>query len=578
MTIAIGQMRVYAGMPQKNKKTMLEMIAAAKAEHADIILFPELSIPGVLVGDLITTAAFLDECQQATEEIIQAAEGIRIVFGSYAYDPLTEDLQSSIFLAEDGKATPLSVSMGSDYIIDEYLDFSSDSGCTDAQIYPLPISGKIYRVGFILGCWQGMDFPYALDEIDLVIDLSARPVILDEGFQPAIPPCDYISVCPYGLQNLGKANYVFPGASFYQSWEGNILARADAFQSGLYFWSAEGGTIAPLPHEADWLADALVHGVRCFCEEKGIQNVVMGISGGIDSAVSACVYTEALGPEHVYLVSMPTHLNSDKTKSLAGRMATGLKVKFAEIPIEEGYLDIISRCESAVFRDEAGETAQFAFDQLGRENAMARERGRILMALSSAIHGIFTCNGNKTEMTAGYATFYGDLAGAFACLADLWKFQVYAVARAFQTRYPQAPLLEIADIRPSAELSEAQSVDLGLGDPLNYPYHDYLFRWWVEIGGDPTDALRCYLDGTLEEVIGCEKGLLSKSFASTAEFINDLEYWWKQYRGIAVAKRIQSPPLLALSALPFGEACSQAQTGVFFSSEYEKMKRDALAQ
>ena len=190
--------------------------------------------------------------------------------------------------------------------------------------------------------------------------------------------------------------------------------------------------------------------------------------------------------------------------------------------------------------------------------------------------GIFTCNGNKAELSVGYATFYGDLAGAFAAQADLWKHQVYRASSYFQTLYPDAPLDEIAAIRPSAELSENHDVTKGLGDPLIYAYHDYLLAYWVERNADIYHALFHYEQGDLESVLGCEPGLCRRNFPTAAAFIEDLERWWRLYQGTAIAKRIQAPPLLALSARPFGEEHPESQGAVYYSNAYRNLKARLL--
>ena len=207
---------------------------------------------------------------------------------------------------------------------------------------------------------------------------------------------------------------------------------------------------------------------------------------------------------------------------------------------------------------------------------MARERARILAAAAAGLGAIFTCNGNKAELSVGYATFYGDLAGAFAAQADLWKYQVYAASHHFQGLFPDAPLDQIAAIRPSAELSPNQDVTKGLGDPLIYAYHDYLLKSWVEGGQTPADTLLAYRNGRLEEEIGCAPGLVRQLFADAAALIADIEYWWRMYRVVGTAKRIQAPPLLALSVKPFGEPTPQVQGAYYFDERFMQLKKELL--
>jgi NAD+ synthase (glutamine-hydrolysing) len=200
--------------------------------------------------------------------------------------------------------------------------------------------------------------------------------------------------------------------------------------------------------------------------------------------------------------------------------------------------------------------------------------------MAAAFGGGFTCNANKAESTVGYSTLYGDQSGFLAALADLWKFQVYDLARYMNEKIFQREVVPQAtiDIVPSAELSANQNVDEGKGDPIKYPYHDYLFRAFMEHWNraTPEDILEWYEDGSLEAKLGCEKGLVQKYFASAAEFIADLERWWNLYSGMAVAKRIQAPPVLAISRRAYGFDHREAQNGPYYTARYKKMKEKLL--
>jgi NAD+ synthase (glutamine-hydrolysing) len=194
--------------------------------------------------------------------------------------------------------------------------------------------------------------------------------------------------------------------------------------------------------------------------------------------------------------------------------------------------------------------------------------------LAATIGGGFTCNANKAETTIGYATLYGDCAGVLAATADLWKFQVYELANYLNNEIYGAEVIPqgIIDIVPSAELSDAQNVDEGKGDPLHYDYHDYLFRAFVENSATPEDILNWYIEKNLEEKIGCSAGLVQKYFATPQDFVADLEKWWKQFQGIAVAKRIQAPPVIAVSSCPFGSFV-ESQNSPHFTKKYFELKK-----
>ncbi len=215
------------------------------------------------------------------------------------------------------------------------------------------------------------------------------------------------------------------------------------------------------------------------------------------------------------------------------------------------------------------------------ENVQARDRSsRILAAVAAAFGGVFTCNANKTEATVGYTTLYGDLGGFIACLADLWKGEVYALAEHLNaiSSPPVIPQGSI-DVVPSAELSPDQAVDEQKGDPLIYPYHDCLFASWVEWWNraTPEENLRWYADGVLAEKIGYE-GQVHDLFPDATSFIADLERWWNLYQGMGIAKRIQAPPILGVKRRVFGFDHRESQIGPRYTRAYEALKAELLGR
>ena len=391
------------------------------------------------------------------------------------------------------------------------------------------------------------------------------------------------------------------------------------------------------------LFKALQYGIRQFLAQTGIKNIVIGASGGIDSALNAALYSTVLPPENLYLVNMPSRYNSDMTKDLAYQLAQNIGCHYGVFPIEEGVNATIEQLENTSFtkyntpvipelhhhgnvhtttiqdikentvssEKDVSQTVLYSSDQtitnydkqcntkgesnitsflqlstLAKENIQARDRSsRILAGIASAVNGAFTCNGNKTEFTVGYATMYGDLAGFLAVTGDVWKTDVYALARYMNEHIfkreviPQGSI----DVVPSAELSDAQDVTQGLGDPLQYEYHDCLFRAFVEGTPHtllhqrltPEDILCAYEKGTLEHLLRLPHPV-SHYFTSTEQFINDLERWWKSFNGLAVAKRIQSPPLFLVSERAFGTDLSESQLKPYFSRTYHINKERVL--
>ncbi|MDD4335182.1 MAG: NAD(+) synthase, partial [Desulfotomaculaceae bacterium] len=280
------------------------------------------------------------------------------------------------------------------------------------------------------------------------------------------------------------------------------------------------------------------------------------------------------------LVNMPSIYSSQTTKDLSYRLAHNLECLYTIMPIQEVFEYTVKQIgETPIENLKDDSRFNLPVSSFVQENIQARDRSaRVLAGTAAAFGGGFTCNANKSEMTVGYGTLYGDLAGFLAALADLWKHQVYELAVFLNECIYCREVIprEIIDLVPSAELSFEQDVDQGKGDPLVYPYHDFLFRVFMEQWNrsTPEEILTWYCAGCLEEKIGCRIGLVKQLFPGPVEFIEDLERWWKLYRGMGVAKRIQAPPVLAVSRRAYGLNCREAQNLVHFTADYLKLKKE----
>jgi NAD+ synthase (glutamine-hydrolysing) len=293
------------------------------------------------------------------------------------------------------------------------------------------------------------------------------------------------------------------------------------------------------------------------------------------------MYTDILGAENVLLLNLPSHYNSATTKGLAVTMAQALSANYAVMPISESYEQTVEQLSSTSITDmRTGATFKLQLSELVKENIQARDRGaRLIAAAAAAFGGAFSCNSNKAELSVGYATFYGDIAGALALIGDLWKHQVYALGRYLNEIVFQREVIPeaIFSIRPSAELSASQTVGSG-GDPLCYEYHDYLLRAFIENWhkSTPADILRWYKEGLLAEELGCTEEALRSACPTAQALIDDLERWWKLFAGFSVAKRIQAPPILSLTKRSFGYDHREAQLSPYFSREYYQLKKELL--
>ena len=521
MKVGLAQIEIMAGHPDLNAAKILKFIEQAKTQNCDAVIFPAGAISGFY---FVESPAILREIDDYIQEIKAASSDITIIFG---------DVYNETCAVKNGNWTKIE-------------NF-------DIQI-------------------KNLDSNFELGEI-------ARR----EKFNSSIAKknnCPLIYVNSVGIQNTGKTIYTYDGNSTVYNSKGEVVKRLPAFIET--FETIETAEIDNLPALENYseksvaqIYRALSFGVDRFLKQIHMSKVVIGISGGIDSAIAAALYTKILGKENVLLVNMPSVFNSETTRNLSEQLAKNLGCKYAVVTIQNSVDSTIRQLElTPVTFLASGSTEEIKIGGLARENLQARDRSaRVLATLAATIGGGFTCNANKAETTIGYATLYGDCAGVLAATADLWKFQVYELANYLNEEIYGAEVIPqgIIDIVPSAELSDSQNVDEGKGDPLHYDYHDYLFRAFVENSATPEDILNWYIEKNLEEKIGCSAGLVQKYFTTPQDFVADLEKWWKQFQGIAVAKRIQAPPVIAVSSRPFGSFV-ESQNSPHFTKKYFELK------
>lgn len=373
-----------------------------------------------------------------------------------------------------------------------------------------------------------------------------------------------------GIQNTGKNVFVFDGDSNVYNPNGCKFENTihDMFEERIMefdlfkvnnFWIAElnrercdGFKVDNSPIAI--LHKALTYGTKKFCESIGVDKIVIGASGGIDSALNSAIYAQFIKPNNLYLVNMPSKFNSITTKSAANKLANNLGCSYIEFPIQDHVDMLVDRLEAVV-----DDVSSF-----NKENIQARFRSSsVLAAVSSIVGGVFTCNANKSETVVGYSTLYGDGSGFFANLADLWKgSEIYELASWHNENIANVIPIESIEIKPSAELSDEQNVDNGQGDPLIYNYHDKLFASWVEKWDRMSldETLERYVSGELGDIIGCHN--IYEIFDNFEDFENDARRWWKLYTGLSVAKRIQGPPVLTLSRRAIGGTDCRESQGV----------------
>ena len=632
LKIACGQLEIIAGRPDLNTKKMIQVISLARKESVDILLFPELAVPGSMIGDLWEQSAFLKDCETFGQQIIAATEGITVIFGNVATDWKRTNQDghvrkySAAFTAQGGRLVP--TEQGLDFVAKSFLPayrefddpryFSGQDRLLKAKRISLKnglgavavkIRGTEYKLGILL-CEDGWteNYPFSVPAMlkqggaELLCNLSSSPFTLHKnqkrhevfGHQAKTLQLPLIYCNHTGIQNTGKNIFTFDGQSCVYGPDGMVKAAAPMFEEKLLVFSwdkgsakirayaAEDELIATEDDETAILYKVIQYGTRLFLKQTGIKRMVIGASGGIDSAVTAALFTDILGPNQVLLVNMPSRYNSELTKNLAQQLAENLGCCYTIVPINDSVSHTVEQLYTPIHNYTTNRDFKVELDGLMYENIQARDRGsRILAGFSAAFKGGISCNANKAEATVGYGTFYGDLIGLFCPLGDLWKYQIYALGKYINEYvYKRKAIPEtIFTIRPSAELSQEQTVGNG-GDPLVYEYHDYLLRSFIENWekASPAEILRHYIDEDLENFLGCKAGIVSSIFPSHAAFCQDLERWYGLFTGLAVAKRIQAPPILSLSRRAFGTDFREAQLTTYYSMEYKEMKEKLLVQ
>lgn len=630
LKIACAQPEITAGRPDLNTEKILQIIKKAAHNGADILFLPECAVPGYLIGDLWEQTSFIEDCEAYGQDIINttADYDICVVFGNIALDrsKVNEDGRvrkyNAAFTAYRGKALGngrLPYNFVIKHSLPNYREFDDSryfyslaqlaaelNTTPEALTAPvmLNIKGQSVKLGLML-CEDGWTENYhfnvpqtlARGGADILCNISCSPFTLNKnakrhrlfGAQAKTAGLPLVYCNNTGIQNNGKNIFTYDGCSCVYNANGILAAEAAAYDETILYFNFDteskniNAEIMP-PASADdtsAIYKAVRYGTKKFLQQLGIGKMVVGLSGGIDSAVTAALYVDILGPQNVLLVNMPGRYNSGLTKDMAQKTAQALKANYMVVPITDSVKNTYNQLtQTPVVNYNGGGQFNLSVSPYVMENIQARDRGaRILAGVAAAFGGAFSCNSNKTEITIGYATFYGDICGAVAPIGDLWKHDVYALGRYLNGKVFAHPVIpeEIFTMRPSAELSPEQTVGNG-GDPLVYPYHDRLFALFIESWRkiSPADILRWYSEGTLAGHLNCPQQLIDETFKDAAGFIADLERWWKLFCGLAVAKRIQAPPVISISRRAYGYDHREAQLNPYFSREYYKLKNELL--
>lgn len=472
LRIALAQYDFPVGDVAGNSARIIELTQIARDEYgADVVLFPELAVSGYPPEDLLLRPAFLHECEQAVAHIAAQVQGIVAVVGWPQSAGAVVYNAASVLRDGAVASTYRKRELPNYAVFDErrYFDLDPDGG------------NCVFEVGGVkLGVLVCEDLWFAeplaatvAEGAELVLVPNASPyergkhaqrdALMAERSRDSGAAIAYVNLVG------GQDALVFDGASVVADGDGTVHPAALAFAEEMLVveYDADARAFTPLRwiDDGDESMDALAwravtRGIQDYCRKNGFGKVWLGLSGGIDSALVLALAVDALGADNVTAVALPSRYTADLSNDLAAEQCRALGVKLETVPIEPAFQGLMQSL-SAMFEGQAADVTE--------ENLQSRSRGVIMMALSNKFGGLLLTTGNKSEYAVGYATIYGDMCGGYAPLKDLYKTEVYGLAK-WRNTVGGAPVIPPAVIAraPSAELRENQT------DQDSLPAYDVL--------------------------------------------------------------------------------------------------------
>jgi NAD+ synthetase len=537
MKVGIAQINTTVGDFEGNLKKCVSAIEHAQTHGCDIVLFPEMTLSGYPPLDLLERRAFVECAMRALDHLVKKSKGkgIAVIVGAPEPNPDADGKRvfNSAFLIHDGtvKGVHRKVLLPTYDVFDEARYFEPGQEPKVFEVGQTRIALTICEdIWNDKAVWDRR--PYHFDPVGaivkqnphIILNLSASPFWVGK-FLKRLEVAKNVANranCPVVYCNLvgGNDGLIFDGKSFVVAEDGSVLGVAKAFEEDMLILDCSTATASSAPemcaadHKINDVIDALTLGIRDFCYKLSFKKVVVGVSGGVDSAVVTALAVRALGQDSVIPVFMPSRYTSKESEEDAKELAQNLGLRLVRVSIEPMVTAFAETLEKATGAPIEGVVL---------ENLQARIRGVILMAISNREGALVLNTGNKSEFAMGYATLYGDLIGGLSVLGDLTKDMVYKVARALNAKKPTIP--EHTLIRPpSAELRPNQKDEDTLPP---YPILDEFVRLYV---------VQC-LDANALVAQGFDKEIIKKALS----MLRQSEF-----------KRKQAPPILKVTEKAFG--------------------------
>jgi NAD+ synthase (glutamine-hydrolysing) len=559
LRVALAQINPTVGDIEGNARVIADRIDAARDEGAGMVVLPELALTGYPPEDLLLKTSFLQEAAAALDELASRAHGIVALVG---FPELTDDVYNAAAVLADGEVVAVyhKMYLPNYGVFDEQRYFQAGSEAAIFELNGVPIGVTICEDIWEPGPPATTE---ALAGAQLIVNLSASPYRAGFGrgrermlVQRAI---DNLASVVFVNTVGGQDELVFDGHSLAIDQDGRVIARCPQFEESMALCTIDprevaaarlrdtrhranvrrqrreearvvhlaslevpadgetvGGVVSPLLDPEAEIYAALRTGLRDYVDKNGFERVVLAISGGIDSALVALVAVDALGADRVTCVSMPSPFSSEGTRADARAIAENLGVDFMEIEIDEAM---------KAYDDMLADAFDGRDPDITEENVQARIRGNVVMALSNKFGWLVLTTGNKSELSVGYATLYGDMAGGFAVIKDVFKGWVYRLVRwgnadAGRELVPASVL----DRPPSAELRYEQR------DQDSLPPYELL-----------DEILRLYVEEDLDALELVRRGLPKDDVERVIRLVDRAEY-----------KRRQAPPGIKISMKAFG--------------------------